>query len=58
MTTFLVVMFCLYIVQIVYKSIQMSISDYPRQVEYTIGEDLLVILISIGMGIWVGILIL
>ena len=40
------------ILGVLVRAVLISISDYPRTIKYTRGEDMVFLLISVGMAIW------
>lgn len=56
-TTYLVVMLVAYVISILVKCYHITQNNYPRMVDYSIGEDLFGLLLMIGMLVWVILLL-
>lgn len=52
MGLFVTVMFWLYLANIIVKAITLLVATYPRNIEYTVGFDVVSILGQLGMFGW------
>lgn len=52
MNTFLVVYLIIVGLGTILRAVVMSTKDYPRKVEYSMGEDVALLLINVGFFVW------
>jgi hypothetical protein len=57
METYIAVMFWVGILGIFIRALEISHGDYPRRVNYSIGEDVFLLLSSIAFVSWAGVLL-
>jgi hypothetical protein len=57
MRTFVLVSFVGGCLGVLVRALVITVKDYPRSLTYSKGEDVLYLLLSVGVSVWAGVLL-